>query len=212
MSGPLHAARKRLLSHIYAISIVLAHATTHATTKAVLHDRLLSILQSAADTGQSLEVLALLSAYSIDAFMAYQFGLSLGSNFLQNEDQRKWYLDLFYARRPHLFWTTKTPGFTSFMHVIGIRLYPRWVDQTTLDLEDWHMRISNAAEEMLSEGSDIPVIDFPAVFAHERASFRKQDGKKALPDGQPYPRRLEIASDMFCHNAAAHETSDICLV
>ncbi|KAL2004676.1 hypothetical protein VTN00DRAFT_3204 [Thermoascus crustaceus] len=208
MSGAQHSARKRMLSHVYSKSYIFANPTAHATTRAMLYDRLLPIIQSSVDVGKPLEMAGILAGYSMDAFMTYQFGLRLGSNFLQNEKERNWYLHLFYARRPWLFWTTEVPRFTSFMQKLGIGLVPKWVDQATLDLEDWQIRICDKAERLLSENpNNIAVSEFPVVYAHERAQFKKQDGKDRPLNGQPYPRRLDLASDMYDHNAAAHETS-----
>ncbi|VUC33950.1 unnamed protein product [Clonostachys rosea] len=207
MSGAAHSARKRMLSHVYAKSYILSNPTVRATTKAVLYDRLLPIIHEAATSGATLEVLEILASYSMDAFMTFQFGLKLGSNFLHNEEERKWYLHTFYVRRPYLFWMTELPKFTSFMKRIGLPLVPKWVDQATLELEDWQMRICDNAEKLLSDGSDINVKDVPLVYKHERTAFIKQDGEKGPLNGQAYPRRLEIASDMYDHNAAAHETS-----
>lgn len=207
MSGKQHSDRKRMLSHIYSKSYILSSPTTTATTKAVLFDRLMPIIKSAADANQSLEVLEILAAYSMDAFMTYQFGLSLGSNFLQNVEERKWYLKTFYARRPYLFWLTELPKFAARMGKIGIKLVPDWVETTTLDLEAWQMRICDNAEKLLSSEMQIAVEDEPLVYNWERNAFKKLDGKNAVLNGQAYPRRLEIASDMYDHNAAAHETS-----
>lgn len=139
--------------------------------------------------------------------MTFQFGLKVGSNFLHNKEERKWYLHTFYVRRPYLFWMTELPKFTNFMKKTGFPLVPKWVDQATFDLKDWQMRICDNAEKLLSDGSEIDVKDVPLVYKHERAAFIKQDGEKGPLNGQAYPRRLEIASDMYDHNAAAHETS-----
>ncbi|KAF5003748.1 hypothetical protein FDECE_9719 [Fusarium decemcellulare] len=207
MSGKAHSDRKRMLSHVYSKSFILANTTVRATTKAVLFDRLMPIIKSAADSGQPLEALELLSAYSMDAFTTYQFGLSVGSNFLQNEDERKWYLHTFYVRRPYLFWTTELPRFTSYMRKLGIKFVPDWVEKSTTDLEDWQMRLCDKAENLLAAEAHVLVENNPLVYGWERAAFKKQDGKNAALNGQAYPRRLEIASDMYDHNAAAHETS-----
>ncbi|CAI6097276.1 unnamed protein product [Clonostachys chloroleuca] len=188
MSGAAHSARKRMLSHVYAKSYILSNPT-------------------AATSGAALEVLEILASYSMDAFMTFQFGLKLGSNFLHNKEERKWYLHTFYVRRPYLFWMTELPKFTNFMKKTGFPLVPKWVDQATFDLEDWQMRICDNAEKLLSDGSEIDVKDVPLVYKHEGAAFIKQDGEKGPLNGQAYPRRLEIASDMYDHNAAAHETS-----
>ncbi|KAJ4374320.1 hypothetical protein N0V83_003061 [Neocucurbitaria cava] len=148
----------------------------------------------------------------MDSFMAYQFGLSLGSDFIRNVEKRNWYLENFFGRRPWIYWITEHPRFIEFNAKIGINIVPKWVNKATDDLEAWHIDICDKAEVLVSSNPDVASSDpgnFPAIFATERAQFQKVDGAgwKTMSPGQPYPRRLEIASDMYDHNAAAHETS-----
>ena len=144
--------------------------------------------------------------------MAYQFGLSLGSNFLQDDAKRNWYLDNFFGRRPWIYWITEHPQFAAFCGKLRINIIPKWVDDSTEQLESWHIDICDKAEALLVNNPSIASTDpanYPAVFATERAQFQKVDGAnwKPVSPGQKYPRRLDIASDMYDHNAAAHETS-----
>lgn len=209
-----HGQRKRMLSNVYSKSYVLSSPTTQETTKAVLYDRYLPIFQASVEKKQPVELLSLGYAYSMDAFMTYQFGLSLGSNLIQNIKEREWYLSNFFNRRPYLFWTTEVPNFNEFMQKLGIRLVPKWCDQSTSDLENWNLAICDKAEKLLSEEMAPSDADMPVVYAQERLAMRKQDkdpksqsDPNLLSIPQIYPRRLEIASDMYDHNAAAHETS-----
>jgi unspecific monooxygenase len=144
--------------------------------------------------------------------MAYQFGLSLGSNFIQNDSKRNWYLDNFFGRRPWIYWITEHPQLAALLLKAGVHIIPKWVDDSTEALESWQIDICDKAEGLLSTNPSIASTDpgnYPAVFATERAQFQKSDGVnwKTISPGQKYPRRLEIASDMYDHNAAAHETS-----
>lgn len=206
-----HSERKRMLSNVYSKSSVLSSATTRETTKAILYDRFLPLLQESSDKGSSIEMLELSSAYSMDTFMAYQFGLALGSNLIQDLQKRKWYLHNFFIRRPYLFFITETPRLIEILSKVGLRLIPRWVDMATEALESWNLDICDKAEQMLSENSHISAVDYPAVYAQERTALRKAyQGKTQLytpRKDQTYPFRYEIASDMYDHNAAAHETS-----
>lgn len=196
-----------MLSHVYSKTFVLSNPTASAIIRSVLYDRLMPIIESSATSKRPLEVLEILAAYSLDAFTSYQFGLSLGSKLLLNEEERKWYFRLFYARKPYLFWTTELSRLTSLAKKIGVSLVPDWVDEATADLETWQMQFCDGAEKLLAENSEIPVQDYPVVYSCERAAFKKQDGKEQSLNGQAYPRRLEIASDMYDQNAAAHETT-----
>jgi len=93
-------------------------------------------------------------------------------------------------------------------------LVPKWCDNLTIELENWSLNICDKAEQLLSKDVPPPAVDLPVVFAQERTAMRKQDldpnsrNNPNLPSiRQAYPRRLEIASDMHCHSAAALETS-----
>lgn len=203
-----------MVSNIYSKSYVLSSPTTVATTKHILYERFLPLFQSSALTGKSMEVLSLGYAYSMDSFMSYQFGLSLGSNFIQDVKKREWYLENFFRRRPYLFWMTEVPRFVSFMEKFAIKVVPDWVHAATHELEDWQLDICDKAEELLSKDVVPSAIDMPVVYAQERAAFKKYDEAKTMEcerysykKSQPYPRRLELATDMYDHNAAAHETS-----
>ncbi|KAF2490799.1 cytochrome P450 [Lophium mytilinum] len=209
-----HSTRKRMLSNVYSKSVVLASPTARATSKAILYDRLLPIFQISSDSKNAIEVHSLDYAYAMDTFMAYQFGLDIGTNFIQDVEKRKRYLHLFFSRRPYLFWTTELPKFTAWMHRLGVRLVPQWVDDATVALETWNLDVCDKAEALLSSpaAGSTPAISYPAIYAVERAKFQEADLKlppqmTAKDPRQTYPRRLDIASDMYDHNAAAHETS-----
>jgi unspecific monooxygenase len=65
---------------------------------------------------------------------------------------------------------------------------------------------------MLSSDNEIATENHPVIYSQERLAMQKADASSKRSDlpiisNQPYPRRLEIASDMYDHNAAAHETS-----
>ncbi|KAI1620429.1 cytochrome P450 [Exophiala viscosa] len=209
--GKEHSERKRMLSHVYSKTQVLSSATTRATTEAILYERLLPIFQNSSDTDSPVEVLELNYAYAMDAFMAFQFGLSLASNFIQDVQKRKWYLNDFFSRRPYLFYITETPKLLSRLAKVGVHIVPQWVDAATDALESWNLDICDRAEQLLAQGREIPAIDYPVIYAQERAAMRKSyPGTTRLNTPRPdqfYPFRYEIASDMYDHNAAAHETS-----
>lgn len=201
-----------MLSNVYSKSYVLASPTTREATRSVLYDRLLPIYQDSAVKGTAIEMLELNYAYSMDAFMTYQFGLRYGSNFIQDTQKRQWYLNLFFSRRPYLFWVTEAPKFANRLSkLLGIRLIPKWVDEATHHLESWNLDICDKAEKLLSETDEISPGDYPVIYAQERKAMRSTypDVVKSYSSspGGIYPFRYQIASDMYDHNAAAHETS-----
>ncbi|KAH6680746.1 cytochrome P450 [Halenospora varia] len=213
-----HGKRKRMLSNVYSKSYVLSSLTTQLTTKSIIFDRFLPLFRNSSETQTPIEVLSLSYAYSMDAFMAYQFGLDLGSKFIQDLQQREWYLRNFFSHRPYLFWTTEVPTFYSMMEKLGLHFVPKWCDQSTKELEDWNLDICDRAEALLSHNASPLPQDSPVIYSQIRQGMRKQDqdpkstyDPNLLQTKQKYPRRLEIASEIFDHNAAALETSGITL-
>lgn len=203
-----------MLSNVYAKSYVLASPTTHEVTKRMIYERLLPLFQNSAKDEKPIEMLSLSYAYAMDSFMAYQYGLSLASNLIQNISERTWFLQCFFSGRPYMFWTVEVPNFTSLIEKIGIKLVPKWTEKAAQDLENWSLDICDKAEELLERDEHPPAVDMPVIFAQHRAAMRKQDldpksqnDPNLLSVSQPYPHRLEIASDMHCHSAAALETS-----
>jgi len=214
MDSKSHATRKRMLSNIYSKNHVISSPTTPETTKAIIFGRLLPLVQRNVEVGKPIETLSLSYAYSMDSFMAYQYGLSLASNFIEDTQQRDWYLRNFFSPRPHLFWITEVPGFTALARKFGLKLFPEHASNSIKELEDWTLGICDKAEKQLSNDVEFEAANTPVVFAQHRTSLQNQSrdlkGKldpNLLPIEQPYPARLEIASDMHCHSAAAIETS-----
>jgi hypothetical protein len=214
MDNKDHSARKRMLSNAYSKSYVLSSPTVREATKVLLYERLLPIYQKHALTDTPLEVLDLNYGYAMDGFVTYQFGLTLGTNFIQDAEKRRWYLHRFFDRRPKQFWSTNTPKLVKTMARLGINLVPQWVDTMTAELEAWNLDLCDRAERLLSAGVEkIAPGDFPVIYAQERQGMRKtypEVVEKSLSQKGgmfDYPFRLRIASDMYDHNAAAHETS-----
>lgn len=214
-----------MLSNVYAKSYVLTSPTTHEITKQIIYKRLLPLIANVANNKKPLEMLSLSYAYAMDSFMAYQYGLSLSSNFIQNAEERQWFLERFFAKRPWMFWAVEVPNFSSLVAKFGIQLWPKWTDTAAEDLENWSLNICDRAEDLLSSEITPAAVDTPVIYAQQRAAMRKHyqtsssDIEKStqtqqqlqdpnlLKINQPYPHRLEIASDMHCHSAAALETS-----
>ncbi|CAH0020093.1 unnamed protein product [Clonostachys rhizophaga] len=197
-----HSSRKRMVSNTFSKSFVLSSATAHSSLQDVLFGRLLPKILHAAQTGQPLEMLELSYSYSMDSFVQWQFGKRIGSNLLENVDERRLYLDGFFAGAPYVLWQYEPPLVNRFLKSIG--LIPAKVDAGFRDIEDWNLQKCDSAYQLLKSGEKLNDAETPVVFARaaEVMGNMKPDDKQ-----DSYHNRLEIASDMFIHNSAAHETS-----
>jgi hypothetical protein len=206
-----------MITNIYSKSFILSSPTVHAISKAVIYNRLLPLIQQHAISGHPLEVLSLNYAYSMDAFTAYQFGIGLSTNFLQDLKIREWFLENYFSIRPYVFWVGEGYKTWTWLEKIGINMVPTAVLEAFPKIQKINLDSCDKAEELLSSGHEFSIEDTPVIYSQERLAMRKDLDTKTflnphfLTTKQEYPRRLEIASDMFDHNAAAFETSGITL-
>ncbi|TVY70395.1 Cytochrome P450 3A12 [Fusarium oxysporum f. sp. cubense] len=196
-----HSARKRIISGTFSKSFILADKTSQASMKKVLFGRLLPLFSRAADRNEALEVLELFYSYSMDSFVTWQFGCKLSSNLIEDEQERRLYLDGFFAAAPYTFWQYEFPTLNTLFKKIG--LIPKKVDSGFHDIEQWNLEKCDKAQKLIAEGEEnLDDSDKPVVMSLALKAMSDPASKPAQ-----YPRRLEIASDMFAHNSAAHETS-----
>lgn len=199
-----------MLSHLYSKTSISSSPTIQATSKIILHDRLLPAIEHNASTRTPMEMLSFNTAYALDSMMAFQFGLKLGANFMQNEDEHEWYTQKSTATDLESYWND-FPLLSRWLSKVGIHLVHTSAKEATSELQQWQLERCDKAEELLSTDSDIPIEDMPAVFAQQRAAIRKLAGPSAVSQSQDYPYRLDIAAEMWDHSTAAHDTSSITL-
>ncbi|KAL4886761.1 cytochrome P450 [Aspergillus karnatakaensis] len=120
-----HSTRKRMLSNIYSKSFLQSSPHLRLISKTVIFDRLLPILHSAATSNRSVDIHDLNQGLTMDFVSAYLFGLSNGTNFLQNETYRREMLRLYQCRKPFEFYHQEVPDLITWLKAIGIRLIPK---------------------------------------------------------------------------------------
>lgn len=159
------------------------------------------MISKAADNNKPVEVLQMNYAYSMDTFVHWQFGRKLSSNFIEDDSERRMYLDGFFGPASYTFWQYEFPDLAKFLRNIGIFLIPKWVDQKFKAIEDWNLAKCDLAQQLLDK-EEPSEEDRPIVF---ELAINKMSDVRSRPAS--YPQRLQIASDMFAHNSAAFETS-----
>lgn len=151
----------------------------------------------------------------MDFITAYQFGISNSSNFLQDAAYRQHWLELYQSRKKYTFFPQELPKLTKFMHAIGVRLVPRWVDYANQELEASCLRMCKAATEFSATRksfADNPA-DEPVVLNALMAGIAKEQklrgSDSVLKDTTLKEPELSIASDMIDNLGAGHETAAI---
>lgn len=205
-----HSSRKRVVSNMYSKSYLQSSSEMHRISRLMLFKRLLPLLEKAAVNNEPLDVLELNFACMMDFVMAYIFGSANGTKFIEDVKSRQWWLNTFQSRRPFSFWDAELPTLKTMLKRLGLPVVPSWVASASRDLEAWTLRYCKAAETSEAEsktesstetGSDtIPVV------------YRQMhDSIHAESNSSPYPKELQIATELHDHLAAAHETSGITL-
>lgn len=203
-----HSKRKRMMSHVYSKSYLFASPTLRHNLGVVLYERLLRTIDKASATQIPTEMMSLSSAYSMDSFTTFQFGLKIGTNFSQDEEQTNWYLKRYtlLMTGAWLFWLDNFSHLMALMHRLGLKLYSRDVDSSSRELEKWNLDLCDQTEALLSKKSDIPVEDMPVIYSELRTAIAHANEPSMAPSPQLYPYRLDIASEMFDQNMAAFDT------
>lgn len=148
LDSKTHAMRKRRVSNIYSKSSLQTSANMRSISATLLYKRLLPFLTECAKNSTAVEVLELNYAAGIDFVSAFFFGLSCSTNFLQEEEKRKRWLDAYLKSRPHeyMIWLEELPNLTAWLVKIGINIGPKWRVEASQELETWCLDMCDAAE------------------------------------------------------------------
>lgn len=220
--GP-HSKRRRMLSNIYAKSLLQTSPSLKKQTHILLRERLTVRLESEISAGGgAVEMYDIFSATMMDIVSGYIFGLKNCSDMLRD---REFGIKLFHdfkSRQKYTFWPQELPGFTRVMEMAGLKglLVPSWVNTANQDIEAWVMSMCEKAEKTLRgietcDASDIE--DYPTVYAQLRNtlvkdSLKTEKSHENLPIESLVQRlRLNIATELLDHTLAGFDTSGITL-
>ncbi|KAG9238000.1 cytochrome P450 [Amylocarpus encephaloides] len=210
-----HSARKRMISNIYSKSVVQSSLALQVQSHKILYRRLLPIISTSTSGPEGIDVLSVFHAVTMDFVTAYLFGFQFSSNFLQNEEERKHWLDLYHSRKTHTFFSQELPRFTKFFKGLGVYFVPRWVDAANAELEHWTKEKTDRTTAFLTKRDVENPADEATVFKALMSGVDKESRTKGLDsvlaqETLKFPV-LSMASEMIDHLAAGHETSGITL-
>lgn len=220
-----HSHRKRMMSNVYAKSSIQSSPGFAAACHEIVHARLLPLMGRCLGGGESnrgrVDLYEVLNFATMDLVNAYIFGLSNGSDFLQNQEKGRWWLRLYASRKKFVFWVQELPSVTAFCRRLGIRLSPQWVADANSELEQYCMSMCDSGDHWLSkisskadsgEEKDVPAVYRQlkdALMADEAKGDKAKRDPSSIEAGQDI--RLMIASEMLDQLSAGHETSAITL-
>ena len=203
----LHAAQRRLVSNSYSKSQLQSSPEIHQIAQTLIFGRYLPLLDSLAITKAAVEVHELNFATTMDFINAYIFGLSNGTNFIQDVKARKHLLHIDQCRRPYIIYPQELPGVTNFLKQLRINIVPSWVDAATDELEAFCTKMCNAAVQTLQNASLTPS-NTPVVYRNLSPLLHKSPPYSPIITPDP---SLLIASELLDHLAAGYKTSGITL-
>ncbi|MCJ1242360.1 hypothetical protein MMC14_010368 [Varicellaria rhodocarpa] len=203
-----HSVRKRMISNVYSKSYLQSSPEVHEISHSLIRKRLLPLLNIFAETERSVDVLELNHAIAMDFICAYLFGLSSGTNFIQDAKYRKHWLDQYKRRKsPHTFWTAELPALRSLLEKIGIMVIPAYIKSANREIERSCYNMCQSAEDSIYKAEANPTS--PVVYKQLSQSLEKTHAESGNTDS--YPKSLKVASEMLDHLAAGQETTGITL-
>ena len=210
----IHSARKRMLSNVYAKSVLQASPAFGTISETILCRRMAPRI--AAAPGGILEAYELFSATTLDFVTAYIFGLGQGSNFTDDAKAGAKWLHDYKSRQAYLFWLQEMPNIFLLFSKIGLGrwLVPAWVGDKSAQIEEQCLKWCDAAEKAIVSGRAVESsAHYPIVYGQLRKSMIKKGAPDAESQGNRLnqEQRLDIASEMLDHLAAGFDTSGITL-
>ncbi|KAH8663873.1 cytochrome P450 family protein [Ilyonectria robusta] len=246
-SSKSHSARKRMISNIYSKTFIQSSPASHSQLSHVLFRRLIPSLygraeaksnevgdmdvgvkshQRSARNHHDVEVFGLFLAAAMDLITAYIFGLSNGTNFIEDESHRQSWQKMYLARANYPFWPQEVPALTAFCSrwMPWFRLYPKWVDESNEDLGQWNRDLCEKAKQATSEeakqnlqatdnetdAADEPVV-YNALHAGIDREWRTNGEKSLLYSTSILERDPAVASELMDHSLAGQETTGVAL-
>ncbi|KAI9856063.1 MAG: hypothetical protein M1813_009283 [Trichoglossum hirsutum] len=212
LSGGVHASHRRRASNVYAKSSLFNSQELESMTRRILLGRLLPVLQANASARQPTEMLELSYCLCLDLISCFLFGLSSGSNFLENGHSLRPWLEHYENRYcKEAFWPQELPRLTLLLKTVGIDMLPKQNAESTQYLEDWMLRMCDSADatlrlaekEGLQDAGDIPVV------YQQLKKATTIEPKREQVDAET--KRLEIASELFDHLSGAREVLGLVL-
>ena len=204
-----------MLANVYSKSHIQSSQAAKEQARIIIYERLLPAIADSSSSAlepNGIDVHSLFLATAMDFISAYIFGISKGTNFIQNKSYRDHWLDLYNSRNEHHFWPQEMTGLTAFMQKLGVWMYPRWVDDANEELAQWNTRLcSEALEAQDATWTKSAIADEPVVMNSLNAGIDKEEKL----NGQTSPlystvikqRELSVSSELFDHVLAGQETT-----
>ena len=196
-----HAERKRMLAGLYSKSNIYSSPELREISRTVISGRVRTEVHAWARDDATVDVLEKNKACLMDVTSAWLFGLSLGTNFLQDPIAADLFFNPFKQSSSGFFWRSEFPKATKCLQRIGIHLVPRAAYHSRRVVQKWCSATCEAAFESMARH---PYPDRPLVYTQ----FRRSLEQSHLP-----VNKLEatLSAELLDHLVASHDVSGITL-
>lgn len=197
--------RRKRVSAVYAKSLLQSSRHVRAILRELIQNRLTPLLRESAISNTPIDMLPLNFAYGLDFVTAFICGLSRSTNFIQQEDRRREWLEHYDRSHPYgsMFWLQEQPKLLTFLRRLGIHVVPRSYTVADAEFDKWGLQMVDATEDALqaglndecAEAGDMPLMYYQLKLTMAR-DLDLDHG--ALFDPSPEQKR-EIASECLDH-------------
>ena len=209
--GAEHSARRKRVTSVYAKSFIQSSRHVRAILSNVVQSRFLPLVDRSAKSQTAVDILSANFAYGVDVIAAFIFGLSHGTNFTQDLEDRQRWLDEYRKSHPteYLFWLLEHPNLVKKLRKIGIHVVPKWYKLADDNFDKWGLTLIDNAEKRIQDGlvEERTVSgDMPIVYAQLKEAIA---GEQKLEGGMKFhtspQQRLELASECLDHLGKAQK-------
>lgn len=206
--GMDHRVLRRRISAIYSRSFVRTSPHVRAILHCLLAERMLpTFLKASSSSDGSLDVPSLFHAFALDFVSLLAFGISRGTNFIEDERKRWRWMEQLRLAYPDdkVFWMREHPFLVRLLSGIGIPILPKAHFQAVKEREDWVLGKVSECEDVMhgSEGkihntASLTPGELPIIYAYMRSAMERtaqSDGHSTLSPHQT----LEVASEILDH-------------
>jgi unspecific monooxygenase len=197
-----------MLMGLYSKTTLHASPEMRDICRVIVSQRLLPILEDAAQAQKPVDVLELSLSLSIDFINSYLFGVCNSSNFLQDVDARRKWMASHMAAKGYEFWRLEFPNLASFVEKLGVNFVPPVAVAAANEVNGLCLRLMKVDSSSPAKfSSPIRPGDRAVVYDKHSRDLRTLLDKESSTALSASQVRLTIASELMDHIKAGTETS-----
>jgi len=197
-----------MLGSVYSKSYILNSPTLKEISKKVVSRQFKVKLRAWARDGAVVDVLEMNKACLMDLTTAWLYGLSNGTNFLQDSTAAKQFFTDFQTSIAASFWRSEFHTTAKILAMVGIHLIPRATKHSRRIIEQWSSTLCDAAFRTMAtpnsaDGGADPT-NHPTVYSQLRGSLERSNVRSEDMDAI-------LCVELLDHVVASHDVTGVTL-